>query len=618
MNNMCGITGWIDWQADLAGEHKIIGAMSDQLYNRGPDTEGMWLSKHAALGHRRLIVVDPSGGDQPMTRSKGNRTYTMVYNGELYNTDEIRSQLKARGYRFRSHSDTEVLLTSYMEWGADCLPKLNGIFAFAIWCEEEEKLFIARDRLGVKPLFYYQKGSTLLFASEVKSILTHPDVEVEVDAEGLSEILVMAPARTPGHGIFRGIKELIPGEYLVYDRERLINRKYWSLKSFPHEDNLEDTIQNVRNLFIDSVTRQLVSDVPICTFLSGGLDSSLISAVAAKASKENGWGPLHTYSVDYVDNDKYFKVNEYQPNPDAPWVQRVSEELGTIHHAIFIDTPHLVQALKNAVQLRDFPGMADVDSSLYLFCKEIKKGATVALSGECADEVFGGYPWFHRQELWSDQAFPWTRNMNHKFSFFSDQVLNDLKPFEYMAMRYQEALAEVPRLPGEKEEDAKIREMFYLNLTRWMPILLDRKDRMSMGTGLEVRVPFCDHRLVEYVWNIPWQIKKYGDREKGLLRQAMKGILSDEVIMRKKSPYPKTHNPAYLEAVKSWVLEIVEDAASPILPLVNVNVIKEFAARSDLETLHMPWFGQLMNVPALFAYLAQVNQWLLDYKVKLV
>jgi asparagine synthase (glutamine-hydrolysing) len=615
---MCGITGWIDWEVDLAREHTVIGAMTDQLAHRGPDTDGMWLSAHAAFGHRRLIVVDPSGGGQPMTRSKGNRTYTLVYNGELYNTDEIRDQLKARGYHFRSHSDTEVLLTSFMEWGSDCLPKLNGIFAFAIWCEEEQRLFLARDRLGVKPLFYLQQGSTFLFSSEVKSILAHPFVKPEVNAEGLSEILVMAPARTPGIGIFKGIKELIPGEYLIYDRDQLRTKKYWSLQSFPHEDDLETTIQKVRNLFVDSVTRQLVSDVPICTFLSGGLDSSLISAVASQSFQNNGFDPLHTYSVDYVDNDKYFKVNEYQPNSDAPWAKRVSEELGTIHHSILIDTPHLVEALKDAVRYRDFPGMADVDASLYLFCKEIKKGATVALSGECADEVFGGYPWFHRQELWSPHAFPWTRNMNHKFSFFSDQVLNDMKPFEYMAQRYQEALDEVPRLPGEKEEDAKIREMFYLNLTRWMPILLDRKDRMSMGCGLEVRVPFCDHRLVEYVWNVPWHIKKYGDREKGLLRQAMKGILSDDVIMRKKSPYPKTHNPGYLKAVKDWVLEIVDDSTSPILPLVNVKAIKEFAARGDLETLHMPWFGQLMNVPALFAYLAQVNQWLLDYKVKLI
>jgi asparagine synthase (glutamine-hydrolysing) len=614
---MCGITGWIDWQNDLTREYQILDCMTNELYNRGPDTQGTWLSKNAALGHRRLVVVDPEGGSQPMTIRSGDKNFIMVYNGELYNTEDIRKELIARGHSFRSHSDTEVLLTSYIEWGGACLEKFNGIFAFAIWNEAEQTFFMARDRLGVKPLFYYQKGSTLLFASELKSLLAHPMVEPVIDAEGLAEIFVMGPSRTPGHGIFRGVKELLPGHYLFHNRDRLVSKPYWSLQSHPHQHDLETTTQSVRELFEDCVKRQLVSDVPLCTLLSGGLDSSAISAIAAMTYKENGMAPLHTFSVDYKDNDIYFKTNEYQPNSDAPWIKRVSEYLDTVHHTITIDTPQLVEALKDAVRFRDLPGMADVDASLFLFCKEIKKEATVALSGECADEVFGGYPWFHRKELWSDNAFPWTRNTGMKLGFYTSQLKEILRAEEYMADRYQQALNEVPRLEGEDPGEAKVREMFYLNLTRWMPTLLDRKDRMSMGTGLEVRVPFCDHRLVEYVWNVPWSMKTYGDREKGLLRRALKGFLPDDVLTRKKSPYPKTHNPAYLQATKNWVMEILDHPNSPILPLVDAAKIREFAQQADLANVHMPFFGQLMNVPQWFAFLAQINTWMEQYKVRL-
>ncbi|MEW9668820.1 asparagine synthase (glutamine-hydrolyzing) [Ammoniphilus sp. 3BR4] len=615
---MCGITGWIDWQRDLSKEKESLKKMTTPLYNRGPDAEGFWLSRHAALGHRRLVVVDPAGGAQPMTRNIGERSFTMVYNGELYNTEDIRKELLDRGYRFRSHSDTEVLLTSFMEWGEGCLEKLNGIFAFAIWDEAKQRLFVARDRLGVKPLFYTQFGSTFLFASELKSLLAHPGVKPEVDREGVAELLVMGPSRTPGHGIFRGIKELLPGHYLAYDRNQLRQQPYWSLSSKPHQGDLEETTEQVRHLFQDSVKRQLIADVPVCTLLSGGLDSSAITAIAALSYQKEGKAPLHTFSVDYVDNDKYFKSNEYQPNADGPWIKRVSEYFGTVHHSITIDTPQLVDALKEAYRLRDLPGMADIDASLYLFCKEIKKEATVALSGECADEVFGGYPWFHRTELWSDDRFPWTRNLDFKLGFYSDEIKQEIKAEDYMAGRYREAIAEVPKLEGEDPAEEKVREMFYLNLTRWMPTLLDRKDRMSMGVGLEVRVPFCDHRLVEYAWNIPWHMKTNGDREKGLLRRALQEILPTDVITRKKSPYPKTHNPAYLQATKSWLLDILEDPQAPIQPLVNKEAILRFMEQPNLINQHIPWFGQLMNLPQWFAYLAQVNTWMEEYKVKLI
>ncbi|MDI3546404.1 MAG: hypothetical protein PWR10_56 [Halanaerobiales bacterium] len=612
---MCGIAGWVDWEKNLINERDILEEMKESLNHRGPDEGGEWYSKKAGLVHRRLIVIDPAGGKQPMIREYGENRYVMVYNGELYNTGELRRELALKGYTFRGHSDTEVLLISYIEWGEECVNYLNGIFAFAVWDEKGEKLFLTRDRIGVKPLFYARSTSGLIFASELKSLLLHPEIEARIDTEGLAELLVIGPGRTPGHGIFTGVKELKPGYCLTYTQEGLKEKQYWWLVSKPHEDSLEETVEKLRELFVDTVKRQLVSDMPICTLLSGGLDSSAISAVASQALQEEGYGKLHTYSVDYQGNDKYFEANSFQPDADSNWVDYVSRHIDSEHHYVIIDNQQLVDGLREAVYARDHPGMADIDVSLYLFSREIKKNFVVAVSGECADEIFGGYPWYYQEDISEINTFPWSRRLGERIKLLSPELIKRIKPEEYMAERYREALDEVPLLPGEGRKEARIRELFYLNLTRWMPTLLDRKDRMSMYTGLEVRVPFCDHRLVEYVWNIPWEMKNYGGRRKGILRKALKGILPDDVRNRPKNPYPKTFNPAYFKATREWLLDILNNPRSPLLELINRDIV---LALTELEEdFDLPWFGQLMRLPQLFAYLIQVNVWLDDYSVKI-
>ncbi|MFZ5643564.1 MAG: asparagine synthase (glutamine-hydrolyzing) [Bacillota bacterium] len=612
---MCGITGWIDWDKDLTMERPILEAMTDTLAFRGPDASGIWLSPRAALGHRRLVVVDPVGGAQPMTRQIGERTYTITYNGELYNTAEIRQELESRGHTFLTrNSDTEALLISYIEWGPDCVYRLNGIYAFAIWDEYSQSLFMARDRLGVKPLFYTQRGNSFIFGSELKAILKHPEVPAEVDARGLAEIFIMGPSRTPGQGIYRGISEVRPGCFIMYTRSGIKLKQYWSLESRPHEDDLKTTTEKLYSLLKDTVERQLIADVPVCSFLSGGLDSSAIVGYACGAFNRAGIGPLHTYSVDYAGNDRHFRPSQYQPNSDSPWVKRVSEHFGTAHHNIVIETGELANALETAVRANDLPGMADVDSSLYLFCREIKKEATVALSGESADEVFGGYPWFYNEEALSGDTFPWIRMVRERAGLLNPEIAESIKAEEYVSARYREALEEVPRLQGENLREERIRELFYLNITRFMPTLLDRKDRMSMAVGLEVRVPFCDHRIVEYVWNIPWWMKSYGLREKGILRRALEGVLPGDVLERRKSPYPKTHNPLYLEAVRDRIIKILDEGSSPLLNLINTRVLRETAA-SNGSHFSPAWFGQLMGGAQLFAYLIQVDTWLREYHV---
>ncbi|MCM3764799.1 asparagine synthase (glutamine-hydrolyzing) [Neobacillus niacini] len=614
---MCGITGWVDWRQDLTKQQDTIRKMTETLSKRGPDDSDIWSATQVALAHKRLVVVDPTGGKQPMTKLKNGHPYTMVYNGELYNTEDIRKELLKSGHHFESHSDTEVLLTAYIEWGEHCVDHLNGIYAFAIWDHSKQKLFMARDRLGVKPLFYKEGNGSLLFASELIAILAHPLVRTEVNREGLQEILALGPSRTPGHGVFRGIDELRPAHVLIYDKNGARIRRYWNVESKEHPHSLSETIDQVKFLVKDAVERQLVADVPVCTFLSGGVDSSAISAIASDYFKKEGRGTLHTYSIDYERNDEFFKATSFQPDQDKPWIEKMQQFLGSIHHSEVIDNNELIGRLEDAVSVRDLPGMADVDSSLLWFCERIKQDYTVALSGECADEIFGGYPWFYREELLEREGFPWMQSLEERQQLLNPSWKQKLHLKSYAMDRYQETLREVPKLDGETSLEARRREMFYLNMAWFMASLLERKDRMSMGASLEVRVPFADHRLVEYAWNIPWDMKMLNGREKGLLRKALEGVLPDDVLYRKKSPYPKTHHPEYTNLVKNKLSDILDQKSSPILELVSKQKLKDIID-SNGSSFKTPWFGQLMTGPQLLAYFVQLNSWLEQYKVNIL
>lgn len=610
---MCGVTGWIDTKEDISSRVKIVEEMANCLEKRGPDNWGIYRTKNALLGHRRLIIVDPEGGAQPMTRRLGDREYTIVYNGELYNTEEVRKQLLDKGHKFQSYSDTEVLLLSYIEWGEDCLNKINGIFAFCIWDEKNKSAFMARDQLGVKPLFYVNRGNSLVFASEIKSILKHPDIRPVIDQSGLLEIFGLGPARSLGSGVFKDIKEIPPAHRLIFDSTGLNLRKYWDLEAKPHLDNLDTTAEHVRELVVDAIERQLISDVPVCTFLSGGLDSSAISAVTANVFKKQGKEKLNTFSIDYEENEKYFIANEFQPDSDGYWVNRVASFIDSNHHNIILNNKKLAETLDAAVLARDLPGMADIDSSLYLFCNEVRKKATVALSGECADEIFGGYPWYTRQQDTNLNTFPWSQSINERKNILSKE-LKDLPLQQYVSSKYQDTINKVPKLKGESLEDERMRELFYLNIKWFMVTLLNRKDRMSMSNSLEVRVPYADYRIVEYAYNIPRQLKLFDGREKGLLRRALRGILPDDVIYRKKSPYPKTHHPQYTKEVQSIMQSILEDKKSPILQLIDVTEVTNIVNTGG-KAFKKPWFGQLMTGPQLIAYLIQLNSWMREYKV---
>ncbi|MDE6730217.1 MAG: asparagine synthase (glutamine-hydrolyzing), partial [Oscillospiraceae bacterium] len=566
---MCGIAGMIDFTQDLRTQENICKEMQNAIIRRGPDQNGIFLSEHVALVHTRLAVIDPVSGIQPMslTIPEQQETYTIIYNGELYNTQELRKDLETKGCQFRTNSDTEVILQAYAVYGADCVKKCNGIFAFAIWEASRQRLFLARDRIGVKPLFYYQNPEypALIFGSELKAILKHPDVPHEIDLNGISQVLLFGPGRTPGCGVFRHMHEILPAHYAYYSQKSGLEINcYWKLEAKEHTENFAQTAEHVRFLVTDAIKRQLVSDVPIGTFLSGGLDSSLISSVAAREFQKQG-RTLHTFSVDYRDNDKYFQKSKFQPNSDPAYIRIMQEYLHAEHHWTVIDTPQLAAALFQAVEARDLPGMADVDASLLAFCKEIKNHVTVALSGECADELFGGYPWYRDPEIREAYGFPWSQSTDYRLHFAKPEIAELLKQRNDIHREYQNTLDRTALLSGESPTEKRMREMMRLNLDWFMQTLLDRKDRMSMWNALEVRVPFCDYRIAQYLYNIPWEFKEYQGYEKGLLREAMKDYLPDEILWRKKSPYPKTHNPNYLMAVTKLLEDRLQNPDAPIL-----------------------------------------------------
>ena len=606
---MCGFVGFANLKENISSKTNIYN-MNESISKRGPDEDGYYYEEHVCLGHKRLIVVDPDGGKQPMSAMKDGNLYTIVYNGQLYNTKDLRSELEENGFTFDSYSDTEVLLKSFIFWKYDVVKKLNGIFSFAIWNSKKNELFLARDHFGVKPLFYTIYNNTLVFASEIKALFKYPGIEAKLDEQSIAELFGIGPARTAGLGIFKNIYEIKPAHFGIFNENGLHIERYWKLESKVHTDNLGKTCDNVRFLLEDSISRQLVSDVPLCTFLSGGLDSSIITLYASKYCKKHNLPPLNTYSVDYVDNDKNFVKTDFQPNSDNYYINLMTEKLNTNHHTVILDTPELASALEDAMIARDFPGMADVDSSLLLFCKNVKQNATVSLTGECADEIFGGYPWFFR--ALNSNTFPWSIAITERQNLLNPQIASKVNLKNYIDYRYQESLNEVDILDEDSMETAEKRRISHLTLNWFMQTLLDRSDRMAMYNGFELRVPFCDYRLAEYVWNIPWEMKALHGREKGLLRYIMKDLLPEEIVDRKKSPYPKTWNPTYLATVKNMLTKIMNDSNAPINNLLNRNYILEIL-ETDGKAFTRPWFGQLMTGPQLMAYLCQVNMWLERY-----
>ena len=580
---MCGITGWLSYSQDMQAHDGILQRMTDSMARRGPDARGIWIDGPIGLGHRRLSIIDLEGGKQPMLarQTDGKQAVAITYSGEIYNFRELRAELQLRGHRFENRSDTEVVLRAYLEWGEDFVDRLNGMFAFAIWDRRQERLLLVRDRMGVKPLYYYPTADGVIFGSEPKALLANPSVPRRVRADGLREILEMV--KTPGHAVFHGMHEVLPGEVVRVDRRGLTRRRYWRLEAREHADSLEQTIRHTRDLLEDIVERQIVADVPLCSLLSGGLDSSVITALASKKLLEAGKANIRSFSVDFREHGQGFAGDAVRGTPDAPFVHELVERIQSTHGEIILDSAELADPAlrRQVVRALDLPPAywGDMWPSLYRLFEEVRKHSTVALSGESADEVFGGYRWFHDPEAIEADTFPWLTSVTGKYfdgkTQFDRGLLCQLDMPAFLADSYRQAIADTPMLVGESPDERRMRELSYLNLTRFVQTLLDRKDRMSMAVGLEVRVPFCDHRLVEYAFNIPWSMKAFDGREKSILRAATRDLLPLSITERVKSPYPSTQDPAYEQALRQSLGAIMQNQDAPARPLLDPAHVQE-------------------------------------------
>ncbi|SBV04773.1 asparagine synthase (glutamine-hydrolysing) [Streptomyces sp. Ncost-T6T-1] len=609
---MCGIAGWLDWERDLTREGGTVRRMADTLALRGPDDSGVWTATRIGLGHRRLAVIDPELGRQPMTERGGDdgRELAVVsFSGEIHNYRELRTELTARGHRFRTASDTEVLLAAHREWGPKAIERFAGMFAYALWDIAEQTLYLGRDPLGVKPLYYAEHPSGLVFGSEPKALFASGLIRPEVDAEGLVDVFTVA-AKRPGDAVYRGVRQLRPGHLLTVRRGATAARRYWQLTTAPHEDDEATTVATVRSLLDRIVGEQTVADVPLGALLSGGIDSSAITAIGAAALAADDRGPLATYSVDFAGSEDDFRADALHVSRDAPYVRAVVDHVGTKHSEVLVEPASLLAESGVTLRARDYPGVGDLDVSLYLLFREVRRHLTVALSGEGADDAFGGYPWFASEAERPSGGFPWSAGVKDRNAVLSPELRGHLDLHERLDSRYREALDEVPYLDGESGVDRRMREVYYLQHTRFLPFLLDRKDRMSMANGLEVRVPFCDHRLVEYVWNVPWRLKRLGGSEKGLLRAAVEDALPTEVVHRPKSGFPVGQSPEYLESVRTAVSDMIE-SDGPAMRLLDACTLRAMVR-------DQAWVNGTFTPPPILPRALQLNDWLTAYDVRIV
>lgn len=609
---MSGIAGIVCHKRSVSFEMENVRHMTEVLRHRGGKNIKIKNCDFGIFGGTSLVSNDDERKNIPITIKTDSGDYTICFDGLIYNDKELSSELAKRGISCTDADDAELVLLSYIRWGSGCLKKLNGVFAFVIWNSKNRELFMARDRFGIKPLYYTFLGDCLVFSSEIKGLLAHPSISAVVDKSGICEVLGLGPAQTQGCGIFKDINELLPSSCSTFNKNGFNTYSYWRLCSEKLTESFDECLEHTKELTFKAIERHLENKGrSICCFLSGGLDSS---AIAALAAKKYGAG-INTFSLQYSDNNEFFEPTEYQPTADDFFIGLMSEHLNSNHTVITINNDDLVSCLKDAVIARDLPGMADVDSSLLYMCKKIGTDFNGAMSGECADEVFGGYPWFHRKEDFDANIFPWAKNIEMRRKLISPDLLNPNYVSDYIYSKYNHSIEQTPRCDEDNTEERRRREIAYLNLNWFMYTLGARSERIGMNCGLEIRMPFCDYKLVEYIWNVPWAFKTYGDREKGLLRMAFDGILPEDVLWRKKSPFPKTHNPEYEDIVGQLVLEILSDKSSPVCDVINEEYIFELMRQpSDYGK---PWFGQLMATPQLYAYIIQLNYWLEKYKVKI-
>ncbi|GGL87945.1 asparagine synthase (glutamine-hydrolyzing) [Micromonospora sp. WMMA1923] len=610
---MSGIAGWIDFRRDIGTRSSILRAMTGTMRDRGPDSAGVWMSAHAGLGYRGLDTGAPGGSGNLARVEFGDAAVTLVHAGPIYNLRELRRAVEAAGTRRRAESTPEILLETYLRHGERFVEQLDGMFTVAVWDGRHRRLLLARDRLGLKPLYYHRYADGVVFASEPTAVLTHPLVTARLELAALP--IVLQPRLTrAGETPLVGLRELAPAELLGCTAEGTTSRRYWELTSAPHHDSFDKTAAHVRELLEESVGRQLATGVPGGAMLSGGVDSTSVAALAAQLLGGGGQR-LDTYCVEFASDPSHFTPTELRPDVDAPYAAAAAEFLGTRHHTLTASVEDLLAAIPATRRARGLPGWGQFDASMYLIFQQMRERSVVALTGEAADEFLGGYPYFFKADRLERDTFPWIGDGPRLVDYLAPELRDVVRPAADERDRYHDLLGQVPRLPGEDPADARMREVFYLGMAGPLAVILDRKERMSMAHGLEVRVPFCDHRLVEYLWNVPWSMKSAGG-VKGLLKAAMADLLPPGTVNRRKSAYPHVQSPRYDEALIREATWIVNDPASSLRAMFDTarlnGLIRQITAgRMDSE---LPGGASPAH---LLIQLVELRAWIEENKVAL-
>lgn len=596
---------------------KTIRAMSDALHRRGCDSQEFYVFPHGRFCHGAMRCERIHSGipveTQPVTRHFHEKIYTLLYDGFITNLPELRDELEKDSVHTNGLTQEEILLCAFLHYGADFVKKLSGAFAIAVYDESKNLLYLFRDPLGLRPLFYTAREQMIAFASEPKGLLAHPDITPELDDTGLNELLSMGPAHTPGSSVFRNISEVRPGHYLCFGKGRLFTEKYHHFTVKEHTDSYADTADRIRELLDYSIKVLSDTDQPSVSLLSGGLDSSVISAKLASLSPEQ---PIDTCSFDFTESSRFFQANSFQPSLDAPYAKKMQEALKSRHTTLTCGNSELFEYLENSVLAHDMPAMADVDSSLVYFCSRIAPEHSVIFTGECADELFCGYPWYHRPEMYEACTFPWTRDISLRSELLREDVAERLHMTEYIQSQYLASCNDIGINGLDTPPELLHRKTFYLTVRYFMQTLANRMDRAAAANSVSARMPFADLSLAEYLFNIPYDIQAKDGEIKHLLRTYAAGLVPEEIRCRKKSPFPKTYDPGYESFLVAALQRIMADDNSPLLSLVDKKKLHAFCYNP--KDLGKPWFGQLMAGPQLLAYYLQINYWMIKYEVKLL
>ncbi|SDL65204.1 asparagine synthase (glutamine-hydrolysing) [Lentzea albidocapillata subsp. violacea] len=615
---MSGMAGWVDFGRGVGVEgRRVAETMADAVAHRGPHGAGGWSDHNAALAHRRLEAVDADRSPQPAVATDGDQAVAvLMIDGAITNIAELRSRT---GVHARSAGVADVVLSAYLTWGVDFAAHLEGMFAVVLWDVRERRLVLVRDRLGVKPLSYAVTATGAVFGSEPKAVLAHPGITAEVDEDGLRELF--AHGKMPGTSVFRGLREVRPGHAVVVDGRAMTEHRYWTLAAWRHADDLPTTVERVRALLADSVAGHVGGDPRMACMLSGGVDSSALTALAHQAR-----GDLATYSLSFVGYAEKFEPHPtMRATPDSPFAWMVADHVGTRHEEILLDTDLIADPGAHARAMRGQDAaspLGDMDVSLLLFFEALRdRGVRAVLSGETADEVFNGYFWAYDPKHSNTTTFPWVSfERGHDAavgglgcSLIDLSLRRQLDFLGYADQHYRDALAEVPVLGDEDAAQRRAREVTYLALTRWAPTHLDRADRLSMSAGVQLRPPFCDRALVEYVYNVPAELKRVNEREKSLLRAAVADLLPQPVLERRKSAYPTTQDVRYGEVVRARFAELASDSGAVVAPLLDQAAVKAAMSAESAPRGAFAWVER-----ASMEMVLQLDAWLTEYRVRIV